>query len=260
MSGIPTRWFLGIRFTPLTLEQAVAAIGAQPAEAPFRFVTTPNAQHVVNISRANRLFSAAHDLAWLVLNDSAILRLLSRKMFHEDLPLAPGSDLTKALLDGPIKPADTITIIGGSDEVERRLREQFGLLAINRYDPPMGFYHDPAKIQTCVDFIIRHPARYVFLAVGVPQSETIARGVIESGSGVGIGLCVGSSLHFATGVVKRAPDFFRKNHLEWFYRLSQNPKRHARRVFVESLPVLWIAAKAFLRDQKTAHLRADRHP
>jgi N-acetylglucosaminyldiphosphoundecaprenol N-acetyl-beta-D-mannosaminyltransferase len=37
---------------------------------------------------------------------------------------------------------------------------------------------------------------------------------------------------------------FRRLNAEWLYRLMQNPRRHARRVFVDSLPVLWIALKA----------------
>lgn len=254
--AVPHRWFLGIRFTPLTLDQAVAAIAARPPGAQFALVTTPNAQHVVNVERGNVLFTDAHDAAWLVLNDSGILRLLSRKLFGQDLPLAPGSDLTVALLRGPIQPDDAITIIGGSDEVERRLRGLFRLRGIARYDPPMGFYRDPVEIDRCADFVLAHPARYVFLAVGVPQSETIARRLLARGGAIGTGLCVGSSLHFATGVVRRAPDFYRRANLEWLYRLLQNPRRHAGRVFGQSLPVLWIGLRARLRrDPATRHLR-----
>lgn len=255
----PLRWFLGVPFTPCSLTDAARRIAQRPATAPFVYVTTPNAQHVVRISRGDPLFAQAHDRAWLVLNDSTILRLLSRKLFRQDLPLAAGSDLTAYLLAHYITPDDPITIIGGNDEVERRLRAQFSLRYIARFDPPMGFYNDPVEIERCVDFILQHPARYIFLAVGVPQSETVARAVLDRGGATGIGLCVGSSLSFATGVVPRAPPIFRKLHAEALHRLLLNPRRHARRVFIESLPVLWIALVAWLTPEaRRAQVRIDR--
>ena len=110
----------------------------------------------------------------------------------------------------------------------------------------MGFYRNPIDIEHCVDFILAHPARYVFLSVGAPQSETLALRVLARGNATGLALCVGSSLHFVTGVVKRAPAIFRVLHMEAAYRLAQNPRRHARRVFVDSLPVLGIALRIWL--------------
>jgi N-acetylglucosaminyldiphosphoundecaprenol N-acetyl-beta-D-mannosaminyltransferase len=237
-------WFLGVPFTPLDVAHAAARIAARPPASPFAFVSTPNAQHVVHVDRHDPRFLRVHERAWLVLNDSRILQSLSRRLFGEDLALAAGSDLTVELFARHIRPGDALTIIGGSDEVDRRLRKQFGMQAVARYNPPMGFYNDPVEIERCVDFILAHPARYVFLAVGAPQSETVACRVLDRGGAVGVGLCVGSSLHFLTGVVRRAPAVFRTLHAEALYRLMQSPRRHARRVFLESLPVLWIALRA----------------
>ena len=243
--GTPARrWFLSIPFTPLGLAEAAARIAARPPGAPFAFVSTPNAQHTVSCAAGDARFFTAHDAAWLVLNDSRILRLLSRRLFRQDLPMAAGSDLTVELFREYVSPDDAITIIGGTDEVERRLRIHPGLRKLVRFNPPMGFYNDPLEIARCVDFILRHPARYVFLAVGAPQSEIVACRVLERGGAIGTALCIGSSLLFVTGVVQRAPLMFRRLNAEWLYRLMQNPRRHARRVFVDSLPVLWIALKA----------------
>ncbi len=238
---LPRHWFLGIPFTALTLNGAAARIVARPPGAPFAFVSTPNAQHVVAVRRGDRRYFQAHDKGWLVLNDSSIVNLLARRWFDEDLPIAAGSDLTAYLFRGHIKPDDAITVIGGSAEVERRLRDMFGLRTLSRFDPPMGFYHDKAEIERCVDFILQHPARYVFLAVGAPQSEVVACRALERGGATGTALCIGSSLLFVTGMVRRAPVVFQRLHAEAIYRLLQNPRRHARRVFVDSLPVLRIA-------------------
>lgn len=252
----PTRWFLGVRFTPMSLSEAAARIVARDPLLPFCYVTTPNAQHVVAVDRGDQTFPSAQDGGWMVLNDSKILSLLASKLFDDPMPLAAGSDLTAYLFRGLIRPEDPITIIGGSEEVERRLRADFGIHTLARYDPPMGFDEDTTEIERCVDFVLAHPARYVFLAVGAPRSERVALRIEAHGGATGIGLCIGSSLHFVTGVVKRAPAIFRRLHLESVYRLLQNPRRHARRVFVESLPVLWIALRIRMTPEaRRSHIR-----
>lgn len=248
-AGLAKRWFLGLRFTPLPLDEAVAMIAARPAEAPFTYVATPNAQWIVGHDQGDPRYFQAMDKAWLVLNDSRILRLLSLKLFKRDFPVAAGSDITAALFGvggfaRAVRPEDAITIIGGGIEVERRLREQFGLTKIEWYDPPMGFGKDPVEVDRCAAFIRDHPARFVFIAVGAPQSDFVGRRTVELGGAAGVGLCVGGSLNFLTGIVNRAPAFYRKASLEWLYRLLQNPRRHFRRVFFQSAPVLWIAFRA----------------
>lgn len=49
-------------------------------------------------------------------------------------------------------------------------------------------------------------------------------------------LCIGAALDFLIGSQKRAPYIFRRYKLEWAYRFISNPKRMAKRVFID--PVL----------------------
>jgi N-acetylglucosaminyldiphosphoundecaprenol N-acetyl-beta-D-mannosaminyltransferase len=237
------QWFLGVPFTHMTLPEAAREITDRDPAAPFCFVTTPNAQHAVSAWNGSPAFREAQDRAWMVLNDSRILGFLADRLFHAPLPVVAGSDLTAYLFAHQIGSDDSLAIIGGSAEVERRLRAHFGMSRIARFNPPMGFYIDYREVQRCVEFVITHPARYIFLSVGAPQSEALALAIQATGRATGVGLCIGSSLHFVTGVVRRAPKFVQRLHLESLWRLLQNPRRHARRVFIESLPVLWIAIR-----------------
>jgi exopolysaccharide biosynthesis WecB/TagA/CpsF family protein len=241
--ALERRDFLGLSFTPLGLDEAVDLIAAHGPDAPFAYVVTPNAQWMVGHDGGDPRYGQAAAKAWLVLNDSRILRLLSRLLWRRDFPVAAGSDLTAAIFARALSPADPITIIGGGEEVERRLRQQFGLQSIAWYDPPMGYGKVAAEVDRCAEFIREHPARYVFIATGAPQSDMVGRRTVELGGAVGVGLCVGGSLNFLTGLVQRAPRFWREASLEWLYRLLQNPRRHFGRVFRQSMPVLWIAAR-----------------
>ncbi|RJF90109.1 glycosyltransferase [Oleomonas cavernae] len=245
-AAIPPVDFLGARLTPIDVLAAAAMIEARPPGAPFRYVVTPNAQHMVSLDRAVPGFREAYAHAWMTTCDSQILRLLARLLFGRRLAHCPGSDLTAHLLQNHIRPDEMILVIGGDDALAGALREKFGLTALTQHQPPMGLLKNPAAIEACVRFIVERPARYVFISCGSPQSEIIAHRTLLNGGAVGTGLCIGSSLHFATGLVTRAPVWMRRSGLEWLHRLLLNPRRHARRVFGDSFPVLLIALKTRL--------------
>ncbi len=248
-SALERRVFLGVPFTPLGLDHALDLIVRRRMDEPFAYVATPNAQHTVAAHRNDKRFCEGHTGAWLLLNDSRILRLIARWVFGFDLPLAAGSDLVVALFQHGVPPTTPVVMLGGDAEVEHRMRSRFGLTDIRRFDPPMGFHHDPAEIERCIAFVLHRPARYIFMVVGAPQSEVVAARIVATGRASGIGLCVGSALNFLTGVQPRAPEIWRRSNLEWAYRLMKNPRGHFRRVFIESFPIIWIAFKARLRRQ-----------
>lgn len=238
--------FLKTLYDPLPLNEAVNLIAARAASgAAFAYVATPNAQAVVrkNGGKAPEA-DAAFDDAWLSTNDSRVLTLIARPLFGLDLPTAAGSDITQALFERVITPDTALTIIGGDAELEAALRSQFGIRHIARHEPPFGLLRDKAARERAAQFIVDNPAPFVFIVVGTPQSEIIARRAVELGASTGVGLCVGGSLNFVTGRTPRAPLFFRRFALEWLHRLLLNPKGHSRRVFVESGPVLWLALRA----------------
>lgn len=236
--------FLGLTITPIDTAETVRLIAERPAAAPLVYLITPNAQHVVALDRGDANFARVHAHAWLVTCDSQIIRLLGRLLFGLRLPLATGSDITLRLLkDGIVEPDEPVTIIGGDQPLFDALRAQYGLRNIAHHEPPMGLVRNPAAIEAAARFIIDHPARFVFIACSCPQSEMVALRAIELGGAVGVALCIGGSLRFATGLVQRAPQWVRRLALESLYRLLQNPRGHSRRVFKESLPVVWVAIK-----------------
>jgi exopolysaccharide biosynthesis WecB/TagA/CpsF family protein len=172
-----------------------------------------------------------------------VVARLAAALLGVRLPLALGSDLTVEMVTRAIRPDDAITIIGGTDEMERRLRTRFGWVNLARHDPPFGFIADPAAVARCVDFVLAHPARYVFLACGAPQSELLGRRIVERGGAVGTGLCIGASLLFVTGLERRAPMFMQRAGLEWLHRLIQEPRRMSVRLRKSQLPILWLALR-----------------
>ena len=239
--------FLGIiGLTPLGLEAVARRVADRPANASFTTVIAINSQLVVMLSKPDHPLRAPCEAAWMRLCDGQVLRLLGRVVHGVSLPLAAGSDLTAYLLRHVIQPDDPVGIIGGDDALAASLRAQFGLRALRQHQPPMGYIRDPAAVQACVDFALARPDRFLFVATGAPQSEQVLLRIQQTGRATGLGMAVGSSLLFATGAVQRAPAWMREKGLEWLFRLGQNPRRHARRVFVDSMPVFGLAIRAKL--------------
>jgi exopolysaccharide biosynthesis WecB/TagA/CpsF family protein len=165
----------------------------------------------------------------------------------ERLPLAPGSDITCELFDRVIAADDPICVIGGTVEMVERLRSRFGLCHLAQHIPPLGFIEQPAAVEAAMAFVRDHPSRFVFLACGAPQSEALAARIASRGEASGVGLCIGASLLFVTGLVRRAPPLWRRYGLEWLYRLLQEPRRLGWRLLTGQLPLLWVALRYLIR-------------
>lgn len=241
---VPVVDFLGLPISDIGTPQAAALVAARDASAPFAYVVTPNAQHMVRLARGDGAWRSGYSRAWLVLADGRVVQRVARWVLGARLPHASGSDLTHTLLTHYIRPDDSVTVIGGGERLERALKQKFGLERLAVYDPPFGFIRDPKAVAACVDFVVQHPARYIFLAVGSPQSEILGRMLAERDGLCGTALCIGGSLLFSTGLVRRAPKWVQNAGLEGIFRLLQRPKSHFRRVFLESMPIIGIILAA----------------
>lgn len=143
-----------------------------------------------------------------------------------------------------------VTLIGGDAALAETVRARFGLGPIAQHVPPMGYGNDPAEVERCAAFVASHPARFVFLATGMPQSEQLALLIARRGDATGVGLAVGSALEFAAGRVRRAPPLMRRLGLEWLFRLLSEPRRLLRRYAVDSPPILLLAVAAWWRRER----------
>jgi N-acetylglucosaminyldiphosphoundecaprenol N-acetyl-beta-D-mannosaminyltransferase len=227
---------LGLAFADLTVAQAAARIAARPADAPFGYVVTPNADHLVRLSRDPAL-RAIYRNAALCLLDSAVVFSLARRFGLTAPKVVPGSDLTAYLLAHHLRPNERIAIVGLSPSWLPALVARCRLAPPAHYDPPMGFALDPVAFAAAVAFVRDNPARFVFLAVGSPRQEQLAAAIAAAGDATGTGLCIGASLEFLAGARWRAPLFMRLARLEWLFRLAADPRRLFRRYLIDS-PVI----------------------
>jgi N-acetylglucosaminyldiphosphoundecaprenol N-acetyl-beta-D-mannosaminyltransferase len=246
--------FIDMAFTADDDAQVLDAIRGRDPAAPFAYIVTPNVDHIVRLQRSRSDLWPAYRAAWMTLCDSRILARLA-SLSGLPLPVLPGSDLTVRMMERVIDRDDRIAIIGGGTERVAALADRYGLRSVAHHEPPMGFIDDPAAIERVARFAIDARARYHFFAVGSPQQEMLAYRIARMGGATGIGLCVGASLDFLTGVQTRAPASMQRLSIEWLYRLGSDPRRLWRRYLVDGPEIFGIA-----RDWRRTHPAAAHRP
>lgn len=236
-----TRTLLGLDFACLDVARAAALIASRRADAPFAYVVTPNADHLVRIDGDERL-GEVYRVAALRLLDSRVVARLARLFGLAAPPVVTGSDLTAHLLTHHLRPGERIAIVGLSPDCLPALAARLNLAPPAHFDPPMGFDRDPAAFAAAAAFVRDNPARFVFLAVGSPRQERLAAAIAAAGDATGTGLCIGASLEFLAGRRRRAPRWISRMGLEWLFRLASEPRRLARRYLIDSprvIALLW---------------------
>ena len=97
--------------------------------------------------------------------------------------------------------------------------------------------------QEIADIVNADGARVVWVALGAPKQERfMARLLPYISSGIMIG--VGAAFKFYSGTEEsRCPTWMQRCHLEFFYRILQDPKKQLRRCYwiIRTLPRLYLA-------------------
>jgi N-acetylglucosaminyldiphosphoundecaprenol N-acetyl-beta-D-mannosaminyltransferase len=229
--------FLGLPFSLLQQAEVVQLI-AEQGGAPYRYVVTPNAHHVVNIHNDPERLLPVYQDAWLSLCDSRIVRALAR-FDRLRLPLVTGSDLVAALLraldaseSAPM--ARRVLVVGPQRDAEDPLQRAYPNLDVAVLPAPDALRQSAERRRAVVRACLNRSWDIALLCVGSPAQELIAQELAALNCQSGVALCVGASIDFLTGRSTRAPLWLQKLGLEWTYRLCREPVRLWRRYLIES--------------------------
>ncbi|WP_097558134.1 WecB/TagA/CpsF family glycosyltransferase [Lactiplantibacillus plantarum] len=136
-----------------------------------------------------------------------------------------GYDTLLTLLEWCSQQHQRIFLLGAKPAVLKQVttivqRDYPGIVVAGARD---GYYDDE---QTVVDQIVAAQPDMVFVATGFPKQEFFIAEHRQRLDALWMG--VGGSFDVIAGAVKRAPLFWQKHHVEWLYRLIQEPSRFKR--------------------------------
>ena len=152
-----------------------------------------------------------------------------RKKGFKDAVKMPGCELWLDLV-GSAYQDKTFYFVGGQQEVIEKtvgkLRKEYPGINIVNYRN--GYLRDGVDRRDLLQDLIQRKPDVVFVAMGSPKQEELIEEMQKAYPAVYMGL--GGSFDVYVGAVKRAPEWWIRNNLEWAYRLVRQPARIARQI------------------------------
>jgi UDP-N-acetyl-D-mannosaminouronate:lipid I N-acetyl-D-mannosaminouronosyltransferase len=156
-----------------------------------------------------------------------------RRKGIKDVVKIPGCELWLDIVRSAYK-NKTFYLIGGKQEVidatVSKLRMEFPGIQIVNYRN--GYILSEKELSLLIDDISVCKPDVVFVGMGSPKQELMMEQIQHRHAAIYQGL--GGSFDVYTGYVKRSPDWWVKNNLEWAYRLFSQPRRIFRQyIYIE---------------------------
>jgi N-acetylglucosaminyldiphosphoundecaprenol N-acetyl-beta-D-mannosaminyltransferase len=133
---------------------------------------------------------------------------------------------------------------GVAEAAQRNINARAGREVITHaHSPSFGFESDDGESARIVQRVNESGCTVLAVGVGCPKQEKwIARHRARMPA-VRIFLCIGATIDFEAGIVRRAPRWMSDIGLEWLFRLLMDPRRLLKRYLVHDLPFFWLLLK-----------------
>ncbi len=166
------------------------------------------------------------------ISDSSYVPLYIKWIYKKDRPQLSGTELTKRIVESR---RYRMAFIGGTSEVLVSLKKK--LTEMNPDVDGMPFIELPFCHINDFDYegiamqINAHRPDIIFISLGAPKQE-IFMNRLTPYLHYGVSIAVGAAFKFHAGIEeKRAPEWMVRHHMEWMYRIWQDPKKQIPRCF-----------------------------
>jgi N-acetylglucosaminyldiphosphoundecaprenol N-acetyl-beta-D-mannosaminyltransferase len=236
-----------VRIDPVTRAEALAALDNR------QIIFTPNPEIILEAKR-NKSFRRALKKGSLMLADGHgllfvstlvhmkckicrailylpcfLLFLFWKRPFKRYIPeIIHGSDFMDEVVEWSAKRNKKVFFLGAQDCVARKTAAFFSKKYPNL---KVAGYSAEDPNHRAFEIVKSSGAEVLFVAYGAPKQEMWIAKYAPKMPKLHIAMGVGGSFDFWSGKVKRAPFWMRRIGLEWLWRLSQNPRQRAIRIW-----------------------------
>ncbi len=246
--GIETRTLLGVKIAALSSNEAVSYIDRSRQSGGTLKVYFANANFLNLIrGRDDREALLANSL---VLNDGLGVDIASKLLFGSPFPdNLNGTDFCPTYLQATPRRL-RIFLLGGKPGVAalaaETLKKRFPRHEIVGVRD--GFFN-PAENAAVVDDIRRSGADTLLCGMGnLKQEDWLSQNA--DATGCAVAFAVGAFLDFASENKPRAPEWLRRNRLEWLFRMTLEPRRLCRRYLIDGVAFLFRVFNQYMSGQR----------
>ena len=222
---------MGVRIDPLTMDETVQAVE--------KFVIEQRPLHLMGVNADKINQCQTDESIKKIVNDSEIINadgasvvLASRFLGYQVPERVAGIDLMQKLLHLANEKSYSVYFFGAKEEV------LVDMLEIFKKDYPNlrvlghrnGYFSEEDEYGIQEDIREKNPD-FVFVGITSPKKEYIIQKFMDQGVN-SVFMGVGGSFDVLSGHIKRAPLWMQHAHLEWLFRVANEPKRLFKRYFV----------------------------
>ncbi len=231
---------MGIPFNNVSMTEALGITLIALQERRKTVIYTPNPEIVMAAQKDKEYMEVLKSADLLLPDGIGIVK--ASKLYHNPIKeRVAGYDFVQAVFSKVRTSVNTVYLLGGKEGVAEKAKEKMqrqhrGLSITGAHH---GYFKDGSEEEAqVIDEINSLNPEILLVGLGFPRQEKwIARHRDKLNSIIII--AVGGSFDVMSGETKRAPEFYRKHGLEWFYRLITQPSRFKRMLV---LPVFMIRA------------------
>lgn len=215
---------LGCKVNLKSFEEAFEAFKGFTADGQAHQIITINPE-MITLAQADLEFKEIINESDMNIPDG-IGVTLGLKILGVSQERVPGIDFSDMALEFCAKNNLKVALVGAKKEIIEKAKENLqakyeGLNIVFCHD---GYFSDDTEILQELE---KTAPNLLLLGVGFPRQEKLIykyKKILKNIIMIG----VGGSFDVFSGEVKRAPIFFQKAGLEWFYRLLKQPERFSR--------------------------------
>lgn len=215
----------GVNFDNVTMDEAVDICKGFLRGESAKIIHTPNAE-ITQLCVENKDVKETVNSADLIIPDGAGVILASKILKRRLKCKVAGIELCENLCRISGKMNSSIFFLGGkpgiAEKAAEKLKEKYPDMLVAGIND--GYFKNDNEI---IEKINSSGADILFVCLGVPKQE---QWMVTHRNGLNIKVMggFGGSLDVLSGTIERAPKFFIKCNLEWFYRLCKQPSRIGR--------------------------------
>jgi N-acetylglucosaminyldiphosphoundecaprenol N-acetyl-beta-D-mannosaminyltransferase len=246
--GVERANVLGIGVSVIDQDSAREFLFDAARDGRRGYVTITNV-HSVSEAHGDPEFRRIFNRALLCTPDGMPLVWMGRLQGFHSIRRVYGPDLMLNLFQHSRDGQFTHFLYGGkpgvADELAHVLGKRFpGAQIAGTYSPPYRALN-PDELHALEKRIAETKPDFVWVGIGMPKQERFMAEHAAALTGATIFIGVGAAFDFLTGRVRQAPKWMQSAGLEWFFRLTQEPRRLWKRYLLNN-PLFIMRAAAQL--------------
>ncbi len=228
--------YLGISCDDISIGQALSFMDSERSRR-FISIVTPNVDHILKLNSSSyEELNTSYSRATLILNDSRVVKLLSRIFKLGITNVVTGSDLVEQMVNRERN--QHILLVGPTNRATDKLRLSFPTCTFENICPDTTALSNIQRHEL-LELAAQPRFSVILFCMGCPVSEELLSRTADRRT-FGIGISCGAAVDFLTGKQNRAPKLLQALAMEWLFRAFSQPSRLGKRYLCNlvQLPVL----------------------